>query len=176
MLSVSLGGYFRSLSGRGVVGILSRMRRFDPIEERLYAGPVDDLPLVLGIHAVDTVRIETSIDRRDANVEFYASVLGLAQVDADVADENASADDLFFELNRRRIWIQCLPIGRSPRVDATRVRLTLQACSLARAWKEFHRFGVQAECSFGESMASQRLFVSDPTGHRIELFRVWSML
>jgi len=123
--------------------------------------------MVVQILAVDTVRLYSSARLGEENIRFYHDVLSLPLVGSRCQD-----DVLLFKLHQRELRIE---FAERLAVNRFAVRVTLEVADLDETYGILVSNGYDPEFYRGRSLATERVFVSDPTGYRIELLRVWPL-
>ncbi|NLX07151.1 MAG: VOC family protein [Phycisphaerae bacterium] len=123
--------------------------------------------MVLHIHALDAIRLTTHPSLRRRNVRFYRDLLGLPLV-----YDECRADLLLFRLHRRELRLEFAPCVA---VNRNRWRAAFEVDDLQRLFRTLDEGGYRPRWHSGCSLATQRIFVSDPTGYRLELLRLWPM-
>ena len=121
--------------------------------------------MIISIHAVDTVCLLSSPELRRENTAFYGNILGLT-----LKEPFEDEDFLVFKLHQRELRIKftsCFEVNRNS------IRVSFEVDDLLRVREKLSENGFDPEFSSGYSLASQRIYVYDPTGYRIELFQLY---
>lgn len=121
--------------------------------------------MVVQIHAVDTIVLASRPRLRRENVRFYRDLLAIPLV-----YRLCGPGVLVFRLRQREMRIE---FADEVAVNRNNVRATFRVRDLQAMREKLMDGGYEPEFYCGLSLASSRVFVADPTGHRIELFREW---
>jgi len=121
--------------------------------------------MILQIHGIDTITIQSRRHLRRRNIAFYRDLLGLPLI-----YPLCDADVLVFELHQRKLAIELL---ERVEVNSNWVRATFEVDDLQEAYASLAQSGYEPVFSPGWSLATERVFALDPTGYRIELFKFW---
>ncbi len=123
--------------------------------------------MILHIHALDTITIYSHADQRRENVTFYRNLLGLPLIPSECA-----VDILVFKLHQRQLRIE---FGLGPDANGFTFRAKFEVDDLHSTYNRLVGLGYDVEFHLGSSVATQRVYVVDPNGYRMELFRVWPL-
>lgn len=116
------------------------------------------------VEAIEHVVIDVRVGSDAALSRFYGELLGLTPL--------AAAPPAVLAFGTHRVHLRLVPTEQ-PLIDPHRRRCCLEVPSLEACRRRLFGAKVRHTLTHGMSLTQRRLFVSDPTGHLLELRQYW---